>query len=107
MSFNINLIRRNILRSFFYEQSELPKSKNKISRGSMKETLKHLGKYERIKENDISLGESCVICSDEFEVNFYKRQLECHHVFHKKCIDKWLYQSVKMDCPICRRSYIT
>ncbi len=30
------------------------------------------------------------------------KTLECKHVFHEKCIDKWI--SIKPNCPVCRNS---
>ncbi len=71
--------------------------------------LRHLGSYQRIKTNDdlIKNGETCNICFCEYSTGEYKRTLnKCKHVFHKKCIDKWLGKNAEnMTCPICRTNY--
>lgn len=42
--------------------------------------------------------EKCVICLDEIKNK--KKTLTCMHIFHKKCINEWLFESDK--CPVCR-----
>lgn len=44
---------------------------------------------------------SCVICLSDFATGDTLRRMECMHVFHKECVDKWLQQSKK--CPSCNR----
>lgn len=66
--------------------------------------IKNLGKYKKIKETDNFEG-PCPICMDEFCRGEYQRTLECSHVFHKKCIDKW-FKKDKNDCPMCRKVII-
>lgn len=44
---------------------------------------------------------SCVICLSDFTTGDTLRRMECMHVFHKECVDKWLQQSKK--CPSCNR----
>jgi len=81
---------------------------NKKKTKKIKEHLKHLGAYQMIKNDDSLLKEDemCNICLNHYKHREYKRVLQkCKHVFHKKCIDKWLIQSNKMDCPRCRQSY--
>ena len=61
--------------------------------------------YKKIKEKDRIIGkEECSICKEKFKENEYKRDMECGHVYHKKCIDKWL--KVKYNCPMCRSKNI-
>jgi hypothetical protein len=53
----------------------------------------------------------CLICLQE--INNNKKTLECQHIFHKKCIEKWFYDKNprwdeydcyrKNSCPICRK----
>ena len=43
----------------------------------------------------------CSICFDEIKTEDQKK-LNCIHVFHGECIDKWFKQS--HQCPLCRRS---
>ena len=45
--------------------------------------------------------DTCVICTDEFADNAYVTELNCGHIFHPLCIEKWLldYSSV---CPMCK-----
>lgn len=42
----------------------------------------------------------CVICHEELVPLDDCYQLECKHIFHKKCIDYWLKE--QSTCPICR-----
>jgi len=68
-----------------------------------KEINSKVCKQIRIKENDdlIINKECCNICCEDYIVGQYKRILpSCNHVFHKKCVDKWL--KTKSNCPICR-----
>jgi len=58
-------------------------------------------KYKQIKKDDCLIGQTCSICCIEYKIKEYKRGLNCcSHVFHKKCIDKWLKEHI--NCPICR-----
>jgi len=44
--------------------------------------------------------EECVICLDDAETEW--RDLECHHRYHKKCIENWI--TVRAKCPMCMKS---
>ena len=41
-----------------------------------------------------------VICMDNFIEGDYTISLPCIHIFHAKCIKKWLMR--KKFCPICK-----
>ena len=76
----------------------------KLKLKRIKHTLKNdLGPYKKIKENDQLLknNDSCSICLENYQVGEFKRELNCDHCFHKKCVDnKWLKS--QKTCPICR-----
>jgi hypothetical protein len=57
-------------------------------------------KYKQIKFGDSIIGQTCSICQDEYKPKEYRRELNCKHSFHKKCIDKWLKNH--LSCPFCR-----
>jgi len=62
----------------------------------------HLSPAKKIKENLIS---ECSICYQQFKINEYYRELDgCKHIFHKKCIDEWFFQSKSYSCPLCRKN---
>jgi hypothetical protein len=68
-----------------------------------KEINNKVCKPVRIKDSDdlIINKECCNICCEDYITGQYKRKLpSCNHVFHKKCVDKWLKS--KSNCPICR-----
>jgi hypothetical protein len=49
------------------------------------------------KEKDLC----CAICQDDIlQDTEIIRKLECGHIFHIHCIDKWLV--LKMECPMCK-----
>jgi len=72
---------------------------------SCKEINENLCKSEKIKKDDKLLGNTCLICQEDFKIGEYKRKLpnNCNHIYHKKCIDKWLKK--KNSCPICRQEF--
>ena len=62
----------------------------------------HLAPAKKIKEDLIS---ECSICYQQFKTNEYYRELDgCKHIFHKKCIDEWFFQSKSYSCPLCRKN---
>jgi hypothetical protein len=71
-----------------------------------KEINENICKSEKIKENDELVGNTCLICHEDFKVGEFKRKLpaNCNHIYHKKCIDKWLKK--KSSCPVCRYEFI-
>ncbi len=60
-----------------------------------------LQKSKKIKKCDEILNDLCSICHCNYNINEYKRNLDCNHVYHKKCIDKWL--KTNLNCPMCRK----
>ena len=52
-------------------------------------------------------NEKCVICFEDFEENESVKMTKCFHIFHYKCIKKWIESKQELieepDCPICRR----
>jgi hypothetical protein len=45
--------------------------------------------------------EMCSICLDEYEAGDRLRCLPCNHVFHSKCIGRWLVER-SATCPLCK-----
>jgi hypothetical protein len=58
--------------------------------------------YKKIKIGDELINEQCSICLEKFQEGEYKRELNCSHTYHKKCIDKWIKH--EFNCPECRCS---
>ena len=44
--------------------------------------------------------EECIICLDTVETEW--RDLECHHRYHKKCIEDWIV--IRATCPLCLKT---
>lgn len=64
--------------------------------------LKLIGYKELLANNPDN--KTCAICYDEYTESSIMRVMECpgNHVFHLKCIDRWLVKSDK--CPMCNCS---
>lgn len=58
-------------------------------------------KYKKIKIDSVLPDSQCSICIDDFCCGQYYRKLNCNHVFHKKCIDRW-FKKDNNNCPMCR-----
>ena len=44
----------------------------------------------------------CSICLDDENKEKVVVITECHHSFHKECLDLWLKTDGKSPCPFCR-----
>ncbi|KAH3759035.1 E3 ubiquitin-protein ligase RNF38/44 [Pelomyxa schiedti] len=57
-------------------------------------------------ESSVTENDKCGICLEDYEKGTLLRILpNCHHSFHKTCIDKWL--SINKVCPVCRESILS
>ena len=58
-------------------------------------------KYGRWKKLNAKIPEKCVICLDNYTSKSNVSSLPCSdkHVFHRKCLQRWLRKSTK--CPLC------
>lgn len=54
------------------------------------------------KNNDI-----CAICQSKFKKGKSCKELDCHHIYHTKCIEEWrntcLFWDIKVTCPSCKK----
>ncbi|NXX73780.1 RN128 ligase, partial [Urocolius indicus] len=56
-----------------------------------------------MKQGDKELGpdgEMCVVCLEPFQPKEVVRVLTCKHLFHQRCIDRWLLEH--RTCPLCK-----
>ena len=57
------------------------------------------------KKNNNDNNQLCIICLDYLNKDENYRLLPiCNHIYHEKCIDKWLIKNSK--CPICKYNYL-
>ena len=49
---------------------------------------------------EIEQEKECIICLDDVETEW--RDLECHHRYHKQCIENWIV--VRATCPLCLKT---
>lgn len=66
--------------------------------------LNNNSKIELFKETNKESNKEtiCNICLLNINYNDIIRILNCNHLFHIKCIDKWFEQ--KSSCPLCRNN---
>jgi hypothetical protein len=62
--------------------------------------------FPLVEDDDDEEAQACVICLDPFQVGdvvSWSRYSEtCHHVFHSECIQPWLQDKRRDECPSCR-----
>ncbi|CAE6440595.1 unnamed protein product [Rhizoctonia solani] len=60
--------------------------------------IKELAKTGSVTENCI---ERCLICLDDYDNDEDLRIMNCKHMFHKGCVDRWM-ETGRNNCPACR-----
>ncbi|ESN98896.1 hypothetical protein HELRODRAFT_162362 [Helobdella robusta] len=51
------------------------------------------------KFSNIIIEKHCIICYEDYKKDDLIRLLPCFHIFHKRCVDRWLI--LKKTCPLC------
>lgn len=75
-----------------YESVKLTVSKEEINKLPLKN-------FYEIKTDE----KTCSICLEDFIQECKIREINCKHLFHSECIDKWLFEN-NYKCPICREN---
>lgn len=57
-------------------------------------------RYKRPSEGQKEPAE-CVFCLSDIEEGEEIRELRCKHLFHRRCLDRWLVHR-RATCPLCR-----
>ncbi|KAK7388326.1 hypothetical protein VNO78_23140 [Psophocarpus tetragonolobus] len=67
--------------------------------------------FGEIKERVGVTEETCAVCLSQLKVEDEVRELmNCYHVFHRECIDRWLehqHEHHNPTCPLCRAPLLT
>ena len=59
--------------------------------------------YDDLNEKKIkNIDKICSICIDNYHKDNIIYELDCSHIFHKKCFSKWI--ELNNTCPLCRAS---
>jgi len=58
-------------------------------------------KVDYFKLNKDFENNECIICLDNMIVGNNLKTLNCGHIYHYECINKW--NNIKKTCPICSK----
>ena len=78
--------------------NQMNSSRNNKNNSNYKNLIETRINVDKLTEDN----KRCVICYEDFKDNDESIFLPCFHVFHKKCIKKWL--KYKDFCPLCKIS---
>ncbi|XP_020227537.1 probable E3 ubiquitin-protein ligase RHA1A [Cajanus cajan] len=78
---------------------------------SCKDNTLVLTTFGEIIERLPQTEDTCAVCLSQFNKEDEVRELlNCYHVFHRECIDKWLdheHENHNPTCPLCRAPLLT
>jgi len=69
----------------------------KTVRNIKNETKDHIIINKNFENNE------CIICLEPMLVNDKVKILECGHMYHYDCINKWIEKKGKINCPLCSK----
>ena len=95
---NVGLKQKDInkLGCFTYIKIKNNNKDNNIDNNNDNNNNKNDNNNNNKNDNDEN-KEECTICLEEFKNKQILRKLKCGHMFHTKCIDKWL--KIHKNCP--------
>ena len=102
VNMDIGVLPEELQTQFLVQATEYrPPTPTKLNKKQKKKFEKKLktvySRKRKRKDEDI-----CTICQESVESGRMKKVMikKCNHVFHKKCLEKWV--SCKPNCPTCR-----
>ena len=73
-----------------------------FSKKSDKKTDKKSDKEYIVIDKNFENNE-CIICLESMIINDKVRILECGHMYHYDCINKWIEKKKEINCPLCSK----
>ncbi|KAF5181021.1 E3 ubiquitin-protein ligase rha2a [Thalictrum thalictroides] len=55
----------------------------------------------------VESSDDCIVCLCKLVDGDQVRKLACRHVFHKACLDGWLFDHLNVTCPLCRSPLVS
>ena len=62
-----------------------------------KETKDHIVINKEFENNE------CIICLEPMVMNDKVKILDCGHMYHYDCINKWIEKKGEINCPLCSK----
>ena len=75
----------------------LPCIFNKKTISNIKETKDYIVINKDFENNE------CIICLEPMIINDKVKILECGHMYHYDCINKWIEKKKEINCPLCSK----
>ena len=94
--FLILIIRLNIVNHRNLEK------KNMIKKQKVYLFQKIIIPLNKIPDDSINLGSQCPICLDDFTPLKKVCSTPCKHIFHFKCLRKYIIETNNSQCPLCK-----
>ena len=66
-------------------------------------TVKNKDYKDHIVINKDFENNECIICLEPRVVNDKVKILECGHMYHYDCINKWIEKKGEINCPLCSK----
>ena len=89
-----------------YINKEKKKKKKILNKKFIIKDMEYYSNANTIEEENKKFTSICSICIENVEDTNHIIIMPCKHIFHKKCIQPWLTQKVKLgkkpECPMCR-----
>ncbi|NWW80117.1 RN122 protein, partial [Climacteris rufus] len=64
--------------------------------------LRHQAQSQRSGYKEVTPGQTCAVCLEDFRLKEELGVLPCQHAFHTKCLLRWL--GVRCVCPVCNEA---
>ena len=75
----------------------LPCIFNKKSISNIKGTKDYIVINKNFENNE------CIICLEPMIINDKVKILDCGHMYHYDCINKWIEKKGEINCPLCSK----
>lgn len=95
---------RNLL-NFLKEGDKSIKGGEKLV-GIIRRRYRYEGSESEEEEEGSGVVE-CAVCLSDIKEGDEIRELQCDHLFHRVCLDKWAIEYSHLTCPLCRTSLST
>jgi hypothetical protein len=99
LDYNMYNIILNIINNNTNEEIELESVKLVVDKDELNNIQSC--RYKELEDTIKDSNPKCIICQFDFNKLNKVRILNCNHVYHQRCIDKWLLK-ISYKCPICR-----